>query len=54
MTFYIQRVEGELHCDVVMFSKNTFVAVIQHHHSGTDGETIFHIYCVSDINPGRP
>ena len=45
VTFYIQKVKGQLHCDDIMFYRNTFLAVIQHHNSGTEGEivTIFDI-----------
>ncbi len=45
MTFYIQKVKGRVHCDVTMFCKNTFLAVIQPHNEGKEEEivTISHI-----------
>ena len=51
MTFYTQKVKGQLHCDNIMFCKNTFLAVIQHHNSGTEGEivTIFHIWSDTEL-----
>ena len=51
MTFDIQQVKGQLHCDVIMFSKNTFLAIVQHHNSGTEGDvvTIFHIWSDTEL-----
>jgi len=51
MTFYIQKVKGQLHCDIIMFCKNTFLAIIQHHNSETEGEivTIFHIWLDTEL-----
>ena len=51
MTFYIQKVKGHLHCDIIMFCKNTFQAIIQRHNSGTEGEivTIFHIWSDTEL-----
>ena len=43
MTFYIQKVKGELQCDIIMFCKNTFLAVIQHHYSGREEENCDYI-----------
>lgn len=44
MEFYIQKVKGQHHCDVMIFCRNTFLAIIQHHKSRTEGEivTTFH------------
>ena len=36
--FYMQKVKGQLHCDNIMFCKNTFLADIRQHTSGTEGE----------------
>ena len=51
MTFSIQKVKGQLHCDITMFCKNTFLDIIQHHNSGTEGEivTIFHIWSDTEL-----
>lgn len=32
-----QKVEGHLHCEVIVFCKNTFLAVIQNHNWRTEG-----------------
>ena len=54
MTFYIQKVKGQLHCDIIMFCKKkqaTFLVIIQRHNSGTEGEivTIFHIWSDTEL-----
>ena len=51
LTFYIQKVKGQLHSDIIMFCKNTYLAFIQHHNLGTGGEivTIFHIFSDTEL-----
>lgn len=48
MTFYIRKVKGQLHIDIIMFCKNTcwplFSTIIQHHNSGRrDCDPISHL-----------
>lgn len=44
MTFYIKKVKGQLHCDIIL-CKNTFLAVILSYNPATEEDivTIFHI-----------
>lgn len=46
MTVYIEKVKSRLHCDIIMFCRNTLLVFIQHRNSGTDGKavSIFHIW----------
>lgn len=37
MAFYIQNIKGKLHCDIIIFCKNTS-GPNQHHDLGTEGE----------------
>lgn len=50
MIFSIQRVKGQLHPGIIMFCKNTVLAIIQHNESGTEGEfvSILLYYVFSD------
>lgn len=44
MTFCIQKVKGQLWCDIMMSSKNTFLVIIHQHNLGTEEiVTIVHI-----------
>lgn len=43
MTFNIQQVKGELHCDIIMLCKSTFLAITQLHISETEEETFSQI-----------
>ena len=54
MTFNIQKVKGQLHCDIMMSCQNTFLAIIhiiQCHRSGTEEEivTTFHIWLDTEL-----
>ena len=40
MTFYVKMFKGLLHCDIIMFSENTFQSIIQCRNSETDGEIL--------------
>lgn len=37
---YVLTVKGQLFFDVVMFCKNTFLAIIQHQNSGTEEQIV--------------
>ena len=51
MTFYIQKVKGQLNCDIIMFCKNTFLTIIQRHNARIEGEivSIFHIWLDTEL-----
>lgn len=40
MTFYMQKAKHHLHCDIIMFCTNKFLATIQWFNSGTEGEIV--------------
>ncbi len=46
-----QNVKGQLYYNMIMLCKNTFLAIIQRHNSGTEGKivTIFHAAVVMEI-----
>lgn len=39
MTFYIQNLKGRLYSDIIMFCKNSFLAITHHLNSETEAET---------------
>ena len=51
MTFNVQKVKGQLHCDIMVFCKTTFLDIIQRHDAGTEGEivTIFHTWSDTEL-----
>ena len=47
MKFYIQKVKGQLHCDIMMVCRNTLLAIIKHYNSGSKEETVTIFYICS-------
>ena len=45
---YIQKVKGQLHCDIIVFCKQSFLASVQRHTSGTGGDILTIPYIWSD------
>ncbi len=39
-TCYIQKVKGRPYCDIILFFKNPFLAIIEHHNSETEEEIV--------------
>lgn len=48
MTFYIQKVKDQLAQDIITFCKNTFLVIIQHHSSLTEGGIVTAFLIESD------
>lgn len=43
MTFYIEKVKGQFHCDITLFCHNRFLAIIKNHYSTEEKiVSIFH------------
>lgn len=42
MTLYIQNIKGQLHCNIIMFSENTLLAIIQLRNWSVDCDQISH------------
>lgn len=38
ITFYIQKIKGLLYCDIIIYCKITFLAIMQHHNLDTERE----------------
>lgn len=54
MTVYIQKVKGQLPFDIMMFCKNTFPAIIQHHNSETEADILTNFHICSDAESVSP